>query len=288
MPDSGTEASLEVRILYYPFIGTSVDTERLLLLPKICYAPLDISDLEKMLSGDKPSKEEVGRFIRGLIDSGHLGALEHWYTTFAVQGYSRISSQQNDRHRLMKVFKDAGVYYYNEPVQASPDVSQLQQSQRYVKEEDFRFIVPPSFRAYPEFLKRFVNLQEEVRAIQREGLALGIPAEDVRFALTNATETRFVVTANARQLRHMFNLRCCQRAQWEIRQLFTTLLEEYRRIAPNIFYHAGPSCEDFGYCPEGKMSCGRAPTIQELRKAYERERERRLSEKDPGRKKEDS
>jgi thymidylate synthase (FAD) len=104
--------------------------------------------------------------------------------------------------------------------------------------------------------------------MQREGLSLGIPAEDVRFALTNATETRFVITTNARQLRHMFNLRCCRRAQWEIRRMFNMLLAEYKKIAPNIFYKAGPSCEDFGYCPEGKMSCGRAPTMDELQEAY--------------------
>lgn len=275
------EVELQVKILYYPFMGTNIDTERLLLLPKICYAPLDIGELERMLLGDEPSKEEVGRFIRGLINSGHLGALEHWYTTFAVQGYSRISSQQNDRHRLMKVFKDSGVVYYNEPVQASPDVSQLQQSQRYVREEDFGYVVPPSFRAHPDFLERFRKLQEEVRQIQQEGHARGIPAEDVRFALTNATQTRFVITVNARQLRHMFNLRCCQRAQWEIRELFTKLLYEYKKIAPNIFYRAGASCEDFGYCPEGKMSCGRAPTIAALREAYEEKR--RLSQRDkPG------
>ncbi|MBE3519796.1 MAG: FAD-dependent thymidylate synthase [Firmicutes bacterium] len=275
------EVELQVKILYYPFMGTNVDTERLLLLPKICYAPLDIGELERMLFGDKPSKEEVGRFIRSLINSGHLGALEHWYTTFAVQGYSRISSQQNDRHRLMKVFKDAGVVYYNEPVQASPDVSQLQQSQRYVREENFGYVVPPSFRAHPDFLERFRKLQEEVRQIQREGHARGIPAEDVRFALTNATETRFVITVNARQLRHMFNLRCCQRAQWEIRELFTKLLYEYKKIAPNIFYRAGASCEDFGYCPEGKMSCGRAPTIDALREAYE-EKHRLSRRNEPG------
>ena len=123
-------------------------------------------------------------------------------------------------------------------------------------------------RDSPEFLKRFETLQDEVLDMQRQGLSLGIPAEDVRFALTNATETRFVVTTNARQLRHMFNLRCCQRAQWEIREMFTRLLEQYKEIAPNIFYKAGASCDEFGYCPEGKMSCGRAPTLDELKKAY--------------------
>lgn len=268
------KTALRTKILYYPFMGTGTDPERLILLSRLCYSPMGIDALERLLTGDKPDRDATGRFIRNLIDSGHLGTLEHWYTTFAVEGYSRISSQQNDRHRLMKVLKDAGVLYFNDAEQASPDVSQMQQSQRYVKEDDFRYIVPPSFLSRPEFMKRFERLQEDVLDIQREGLALGLPAEDVRFALTNATETRFVITTNARQLRHMFNLRCCERAQWEIRAMFTELLDEYRKIAPNIFYRAGASCEDLGYCPEGKMSCGRAPTLEALREAHEMMRNR--------------
>jgi len=62
----------------------------------------------------------------------------------------------------------------------------------------------------------------------------------------------------------MFNLRCCIRAQWEIRELFLGLLQAYREIAPNIFHKTGASCEELGYCPEGRMSCGRAPTLDEL------------------------
>ncbi len=268
LQNNSQESQMKIKILHYPFMGTGIDTERLLLLGRLCYSPMGTEALESLLTEDKPSEEEVGRFIRNLIKSGHLGVLEHWYTTFAVEGYSRISSQQNDRHRLMKVLKDSGVVYFNQPVQASADVSQLQQSQRYVKEDNFKYVIPPGFSAHPEFLSRFKQLQEEVMDIQREGLSLGIPPEDVRFALTNATETRFVITTNARHLRHMFNLRCCQRAQWEIRNMFTQLLKEYKQIAPNIFYGAGASCVELGYCPEGKMSCGRAPTLEQLKEAY--------------------
>lgn len=266
------ETRLRTKILYYPYMGTGINTERLILLSRLCYSPMGIDQLEALLTGDKPSDEKTGEFIRGLMKSGHWGPLEHWYTTFAVEGYSRISSQQNDRHRLMKVLKDHGVVYYNESVQASPDVSQLQQSQRYVKEDSFRYITPPSFASEPEFQARFKHLQAEIMDMQREGLSLGLPAEDVRFALSNATETRFVITTNARQLRHMFNLRCCQRAQWEIREMFTELLDEYQRIAPNIFYRAGASCVDSGYCPEGKLSCGRAPTLEMLHESYRNNR----------------
>ncbi len=270
--ESAKKAELKVKVLYYPFMGTGINTERLILLARLCYSPMGIGRMGELLTGDKPSDEKAGEFVRGLIEMGHMGALEHWYTTFAVEGYSRISSQQNDRHRLIKMFKEHGVVYMNDPEQGSPDTSQLQQSQRYVKEDNFRYITPPSFARQPEFLEKFERLQEEVLNLQREGLALGLPAEDVRFALTNATETRFVITTNARQLRHMFNLRCCTRAQWEIRRMFTELLHEYKRIAPNIFYRAGASCDDLGYCPEGKMSCGRAPTLEALQEAYKERR----------------
>lgn len=265
---------LKVRILYYPFMGTSVNTERLVLMAKLCYSPIGTEELFRMVHGNEPDDRSAGRFVRGLVESRHLGALEHWHTSFAVEGYSRISSQQNDRHRLMKMFKEPGVAchasaanpggFVNDPEPSSPDVSQLQQSQRYVAESDFRYITPPSFEAHPEYLEKYRQLQAQIKEMQALGLSLGLPPEDVRFSLSNATETRFVITTNARQLRHMFNLRCCQRAQWEIRELFCALLSEYKAIAPNIFHKAGASCEELGYCPEGKFSCGRAPTLQQL------------------------
>ncbi|MEW6725100.1 MAG: FAD-dependent thymidylate synthase [Bacillota bacterium] len=261
------EAQLRTEILYYPFMGTPVDTERLVLLSKICYSPLGVDDLQELLTGESVEPTETGRFIRGLIKSGHLGTLEHWYTTFAVEGYSRISSQQNDRHRLIKVLKEAGVaVWVSDGEQGSPDTSQLQQSQRYVAETDFRYVVPPSIRERPELYQRYLRQLAELQEFQRDARVAGVPAEDARFLLPNAVETRFVVTTNARQLRHMFNLRCCDRAQWEIRALFCDLLEKYQAIAPNLFWRAGASCVELGFCPEGSMSCGKAPTLSQLRK----------------------
>ncbi|MEA4884322.1 MAG: FAD-dependent thymidylate synthase [Clostridia bacterium] len=259
------EAGLKFRIIYYPLMGTEIDTERLLLMAKLCYKPIGVDAMHDMVWAKASGHDDhVGKFVRNLIRSGHLGALEHWTTSFAVEGYSRISSQQNDRHRLIKTFKDPGVWE-NCPEQGSADVAQLQQSQRYVREDGFRYVTPPSFQTHQEFLERFRALQDEIRELQRYGLSVAkLPAEDVRFGLSNATETRFVITTNARQLRHMFNLRCCNRAQWEIRRLFDGLLCAYKEIAPNIFWRAGASCDDFGYCPEGAACCGKAPTIEAL------------------------
>ena len=69
----------------------------------------------------------------------------------------------------------------------------------------------------------------------------GVPAEDARYLLPNAAETKIVVTMNVRELLHFFELRCCNRAQWEIRELAHKMLELVRPTAPYVFLDAGPS-----------------------------------------------
>lgn len=86
-------------------------------------------------------------------------------------------------------------------------------------------------------------------------LEAGIPAEDARYILPNAAESKIVITMNIRELLHFFELRCCNRAQWEIRELAHRMLELVRPTAPYIFKDAGAGCVR-GACPEGKMTCG--------------------------------
>ena len=86
-------------------------------------------------------------------------------------------------------------------------------------------------------------------------LAAGVPAEDARYLLPNAAETKIVITMNVRELLHFFSLRCCNRAQWEIRDMAHRMLELARPTAPFIFADAGAPCVR-GTCPEGKMTCG--------------------------------
>ncbi len=87
--------------------------------------------------------------------------------------------------------------------------------------------------------------------------------EDARFVLPNACETHITVTMNARELLHFFSLRCCSRAQWEIRALAREMLKLCKREAPVIFENAGPGCV-FGPCPEGAKSCGKAKEMREF------------------------
>jgi thymidylate synthase (FAD) len=93
-------------------------------------------------------------------------------------------------------------------------------------------------------------------------LGLGIPPEDARFVLPNACCTHIVVTMNARELSHFFKLRCCQRAQWEIREVAGEMLRLVSEAAPLLFSKAGPSCV-WGACGEGKLSCGKASEVRE-------------------------
>ena len=109
---------------------------------------------------------------------------------------------------------------------------------------------------------KYDELMKHIRSAYDEFVEAGIPKEDARYILTNATETKIVVTMNARSLMHFFNLRCCYRAQWEIRELATEMLKLVKQVAPNLFKKSGPPCL-YGKCPEGKMSCGKMIEVKE-------------------------
>ena len=83
----------------------------------------------------------------------------------------------------------------------------------------------------------------------------GIPPEDARYLLPNGCTTNITITMNARELLHFFRLRCCNRAQWEIREMADEMLRLCKEVSPTIFAKAGPPCVS-DKCPEGKLSCG--------------------------------
>ena len=160
------------------------------------------------------------------------------------------------------------------------------QSQRYVKEEGFQFVLPPEIEALPEAKEEFLRAMEEdqehyerLTALLKEKhqaafLAAGETEkaaarkaekkaiEDARFVLPNACATKMICTMNARSLLNFFSHRCCNRAQWEIRELATQMLKEVKAVAPHLFEKAGPPCLR-GACPEGKMSCGQMAQVRE-------------------------
>ena len=72
-----------------------------------------------------------------------------------------------------------------------------------------------------------------------------------------------ICTFNARSLKNYFELRCCNRAQWEIREVAIQMLQLVLKVAPNLFKNCGPSCVS-GSCKEGKMTCGKAKETYEF------------------------
>ncbi|MDR3317971.1 MAG: FAD-dependent thymidylate synthase [Clostridiales bacterium] len=208
---------------------------------KLCYSDADISGLY-----DGVSKSDVNKFIEMLVRLGHLSPIEHASFTFALEGVSRALLAQITRHRV-----------------ASFSVK----SQRYVgADKSFNYIIPPAVEALgADAAERFHAQMEQARAWYLEWQALlgsgERSNEDARFVLPNAAETKMIVTMNARELLHFFGLRCCNRAQWEIREVAWRMLGEVIRVAPSLFKTAGPSCCG-GVCSEGKMSCGNAEGVR--------------------------
>lgn len=202
---------------------------------RLCYSAIGAAELE-----EKISDEKAATLVRKLVSMGHLSTLEHVTFTFAIEGVSRVLTHQLVRHRI---------------------ASYSQQSQRYVKEHDFETIMPASIAARPEAKARFEALMLEIQGLYDEFIEQGVKAEDARYILPNATETKIMCTFNARSLLNFFRLRCCTRAQWEIRALAEEMLRQCKSVAPVIFENAGPTCVSEGVCHEGAMSCGRLKAI---------------------------
>ena len=91
----------------------------------------------------------------------------------------------------------------------------------------------------------------------------GIPAEDARAVLPNATVTSMVASLNLRELIHLANLRLCTRAQKEIRVLVSRMCSELTKEEPWLKEYLVAKCDRLGFCDEAK-SCGRAVKKEDL------------------------
>lgn len=223
-------------VLHVELISYTPDPEAVVAAAaRLCYSDRSAGELK-----DDFDRGEIREFLTKLISVGHLSPAEHASFTFAIEGVSRVLSHQLVRHRI---------------------ASYSQKSQRYVDEQDFEYITPPSIATDPEAMDLYEAGMKDLQAAYRR-LARLVPREDARYMLPNATETKLVCTFNARSLFNFFRLRCCQRAQWEIRELANKMRREVRQVAPTLFALAGPSCETEEICWEGKNSCGLARIVR--------------------------
>ena len=180
------------------------------LAARLCYSPVSIGALQDKLSGS-----DIKSFLEKIMSLGHQSVLEHASFTFGLEGISRVTTHQLVRHRL---------------------ASFSQQSQRYVSHKNrFDAVVPPSIAADSRIRERYEAQLRSLHELYAEMVESGIPAEDARYILPNATETKIMVTMNARELIHFFRLRCCERAQWEIRAMAQHALRMLYTVAPAIF-----------------------------------------------------
>lgn len=197
------------------------------------------------------------RALKGALESGHESVVEHVSFTFAISGVSRALTHQLVRHRM---------------------ASFSQQSQRYVNMDWFEYVTPKSIESpdkevmysfyddettgfYKEGFsvrETYHKLMHDIAVLYRKMVLAGIPEEDARYILPNACCTNIVVSVNARELRHIAGLRMCARAQWEIRELVTKMVELAKEVAPTIFDGVGARCEQLGYCIE-QRGCGKYP-----------------------------
>lgn len=212
------------------------DPERVVALAaRLCYSKSSMGDLKQNLTS-----EYTKQLVKKIISLGHFSVLEHVTFTFGVEGISRATSHQLVRHRI---------------------ASYSQQSQRYVDYENLDIVIPPSVERSGEVLERFREETRNIERLYRWMIERGVPVEDARYILPNASTTRIMITMNARELNHFFTLRCCRRAQWEIRDLAKGMLKIARGVAPTIFEKSGPGCLR-GPCTEGEFTCGKPEEVR--------------------------
>lgn len=185
------------------------------------------------------NSKDFDKSLEHALASGHESVMEHVYFTFCVEGVSRVLLAQLTRHRI-----------------ASFSV----ESQRYVSYKDgFEYVIPRSIEALgSEAVSNYKAQMEQMHVWYCEWCdVLGEKKkEDARYVLPGATHTRLLVSMDARELKHFLSLRCCNRAQWEIREMADKMLGLAQMVAPKLFDDAGPGCVQ-GHCPEGKRSCGK-------------------------------
>lgn len=228
---------------------------------KLCYSKVGATEIIENLT-----EEKTEQFLELLVEMGHESPIEHVNFTFAVEGVSRVLTHQLVRHRI---------------------ASYSQQSQRYVKLDQFEYVIPPSIEENDTAKKIFIEamekdhnaynqitdelfkrnfdqlIQEGKTEKEAKRMAEKMSIEDARYVFPNACETKIVFTMNARTLMHFFKVRCCDRAQWEIRQLADEMLRLVKEAAPTLFKFAGPNCVS-GPCPEGDMTCGQVAQKREV------------------------
>jgi thymidylate synthase (FAD) len=205
---------------------------------RTCYTQKSPSEVWAEIGEGKTSPEVIRVFVKERLATGHVSPLEQVVFWFGIEGVSRALSHQFVRHRI--------------------GISFEQQSQRYVRYKPGKldFLTPDSWSKDPEALARYEECMRVIAETYQFGLDRGIPAEDARFVLPNATPTNFQVMVNLAELLHICDLRLCHRAQWEIRYMVGLFRAEVRKAVPELAAVMQPKCGEAraGYCDEDEKA----------------------------------
>lgn len=220
------------------------------LAARTCYS----QDINYDIKYKKYNQEQIEKLLDQVKKSGHHSVFEHVSFTFAIKNVSRAFLAQVTRHRI--------------------GISLSVQSQRFVSMEntDTDEFVYGKYYDNSDMTKNlgdgiYERLYHDALSTYSQLLDLGYKKEEARLVLPNGIPTKMVITMNARELMHYFNLRCCKRTQFEHREVAYKMLKLVKRVAPIIFRDAGASCVQLGYCPEIK-GCGSYPTLEQIKEVY--------------------
>lgn len=251
-----SEKTLNVKLLTY-----TPDSEKVIAsAARLCYSEDDINTLlQKVDNKDNTS------FIEKLISYNHLSPFEHVSFTFGIEGISRSLSHQLIRHRLASYsqksqrytgLKNGIDYVIPDAIKNNPNALEIFNNAITTLDKAYELLNTTLYNdKLFQLLPMTPNVYDKETRNKISSIANKFANENARCILPNATETKLIMTMNARELLHFFLERCCNNAQDEIRNMAWLMLKLVYDIAPTIFKYAGPSCIK-GNCKEGKRSCG--------------------------------
>lgn len=205
-----------------------------------------ISAIEKAAANSYDSKiKQPGKIMQHCYSSGHLTPFEFADFTFHVEGISRACMAQLTRYRM-----------------ASFNI----RSQRHCIEDGIDYVIPPTIKSDAELLADYQAVQALIEAAYKSFINLGVPVEDARYLLSNATPTILEFKMNLRELIHFCNQRLCMRSQWEIRDLAQKVRDCVLAVMPDAKPFLVPQCEAHSECPfcTEEKSCGKHPKLKEV------------------------
>ena len=200
---------------------------------RVCYSALTPQQVLERIEDERIPHEKLARFVAERLQTGHTSPLEQVWFEFGISGVSRAFSHQFVRHRT--------------------GISFEQQSQRYVtyKDGSFPYTVPKTVEQ-AGMADDMEALFAQAGQLYQKMVEAGIPTEDARFLLPNATNTNFKITVNFAELLHICDQRLCTRAQWEFRRVAALMRAEIVRAVPELGHYLQPKCGELrmGYCDE--------------------------------------